>query len=32
MTSTDLHFELHGDEQEVAVVRLTRGKKHSGPA
>ncbi|MFZ4285565.1 crotonase/enoyl-CoA hydratase family protein [Variovorax sp. HJSM1_2] len=29
MTSTDLHFELHGEEQEVAVVRLTRGKKRN---
>ncbi len=29
MTSKDLHFELHGDEQEVAVVRLTRGKKRN---
>jgi enoyl-CoA hydratase/carnithine racemase len=29
MTSTDLHFELHGDQQEVAVVRLTRGAKRN---
>ncbi len=29
MTTKDLHFELRGDQQEVAVIRLTRGAKRN---
>ena len=29
MRNKDLHFELHGEQQEVAVIRLTRGKKRN---
>src|SRR5690606_13395049 len=29
MTHPDIHFELAGDQQEVAVVRLTRGAKRN---
>ncbi len=29
MTSKDVHFELHGAEQEVAIIRLTRGAKRN---
>ncbi|MBU0746678.1 MAG: crotonase/enoyl-CoA hydratase family protein [Gammaproteobacteria bacterium] len=29
MTHPDIHFELTGDQQEVAVIRLTRGAKRN---
>jgi enoyl-CoA hydratase/carnithine racemase len=29
MRNKDLHFELRGEQQEVAVIRLTRGKKRN---
>ena len=29
MTHPDIHFELRGDHQEVAVIRLTRGAKRN---
>ena len=29
MTHPDIHFELRGDEQEVAVIRLTRSAKRN---
>ena len=29
MTTQDLHFELSGKDQEVAVIRLTRGAKRN---
>ena len=29
MRNKDLHFELLGEQQEVAVIRLTRGKKRN---
>jgi enoyl-CoA hydratase/carnithine racemase len=29
MTHKDIHFERHGDEQEVAVIRLTRPAKRN---
>jgi enoyl-CoA hydratase/carnithine racemase len=29
MSNKDLHFELRGEQQEVAVIRLTRGKKRN---
>jgi enoyl-CoA hydratase/carnithine racemase len=29
MSKQDIHFELHGDEKEVAVIRLTRGAKRN---
>lgn len=29
MTNQDIHFELRGDQQEVAVIRLVRGAKRN---
>jgi enoyl-CoA hydratase/carnithine racemase len=29
MRNKDLHFEIRGEQQEVAVIRLTRGKKRN---
>jgi enoyl-CoA hydratase/carnithine racemase len=29
MSNTDLHFELRGEQQEIAVIRLTRGSKRN---
>jgi enoyl-CoA hydratase/carnithine racemase len=29
MRNKDLHFELRGEQQEVAIIRLTRGKKRN---
>lgn len=29
MINPDLHFELRGDQQEIAVIRLTRGAKRN---
>ena len=29
MTHPDIHFELRGDHQEVAVIRLTRAAKRN---
>ena len=29
MTHPDIHFELRGDHQEVAVIRLTRSAKRN---
>jgi hypothetical protein len=29
MRNKDLHFELRGEQQEVAVIRLTRGSKRN---
>ena len=29
MTHPDIHFELRGDHQEVAVIRLTRAPKRN---
>ncbi len=29
MTNPDIHFELRGDQQEVAVIRLVRGAKRN---
>ena len=29
MSNQDLHFECRGEQQEVAVIRLTRGAKRN---
>ena len=29
MTSPDLQIEIRGEQQEIAVIRLTRGKKRN---
>lgn len=29
MSNTDLHFELRGEQQQIAVIRLTRGAKRN---
>jgi (methylthio)acryloyl-CoA hydratase len=29
MSTTDLHFELRGEQQQIAVIRLTRGAKRN---
>jgi (methylthio)acryloyl-CoA hydratase len=29
MSNPDLHFELHGEQQEIAIIRLTRGAKRN---
>ncbi|MDO8248835.1 MAG: enoyl-CoA hydratase, partial [Rhodoferax sp.] len=29
MSNKDLHFELRGEQKEIAVIRLTRGAKRN---